>query len=502
MPIIFVCCVPFGGGDRLGKNLAQKLGYRFVSREDVVSRANECGVPVGKLEMAAVKGPAFQERLARLKERYLAVATATICEKAAEGNIVYSGRAGHLLLPGVSHVLRILVIPDQEQRLESAMQRTKLSKEKAEKFLAEVDGDIRNWVHFVHDVDMDDPRRYDFILNLERTSLENAATALCTIADLPDFKPTPSSRKALEDRLLQSRARIALAFDERTSNLDLTVRSSDGVVTITYMPRQAKEALVIPEILAGLAGCRELHCTMASTNILWIQEDFRADSPAFVEIIELARRWGAAIELLRYRPQGAGTIETVAAEAAPLGPCRRSDGGVEDDLQDKIPAAQDAAFHEMLEALVSEGRSGGGQAVTGPKERVVEAINSTIPYSFIVVGELYAQKPPSARIRMTREFTSFLARSIRTSVVSSAELGERLRVRPKQIARSAVALLVVAAIYTVLFLKQEPFLQLLGGEAHKANPWIAPVLIVILAPAVAALYGQVAGFILRLFKFE
>ena len=74
--------------------------------------------------------------------------------------------------------------------------------------------------------------------------------------------------------------------------------------------------------------------------------------------------------------------------------------------------------------------------------------------------------------------------------------------RPKQVALAAAALLLVAIIYAVLFLKQETFLQLLGGEAHKANPWIAPVLILLLAPVVAALYGQVAGFFLKLFKFE
>ncbi len=314
MPIIFICSVPFGGGESLGKSVARKLGCRYVGREEIVSRANECGIPVGKLEVAAVKRPAFQERLARLKERYLAVATAVVCENAAEENIVYYGRAAHLLLPGVSHTLRVRVIPDQEQRLESAMQRTRLSKEKAETFLAEVDGDIRNWVRFMHGVDMEDPKKYDFILNLERTSLESAATALCAIAGLPDFKPTPDSRKALEERLLQSRTRNALALDERTSNLDLAVRSSEGVVTITYMPRQAAEAQLIPEVLADLPGCRQLYCTMASTNILWIQEDFGADSPAFAEVTELARRWDAAVELLGYRPEGAGRIKAVVTE--------------------------------------------------------------------------------------------------------------------------------------------------------------------------------------------
>src|SRR3990172_2697569 len=210
MPIIFVCSDPFGDGEKLARSLAEKLGYAFLSREDVVAKANECGIPVGKLELAMVKKPAVRERLARLKERYLAVATSTICEKSAEGDLVYYGRAGHLLLPGVSHVLRVRLIPEHDQRVETVMQRTKLSREKAEAFLRDIDSDIRAWVHFVHGVEMDDLRRYDLSVNLENMSLENAAAALCGIADLPDFKPTRASRRALEKPLLPARVRLRL----------------------------------------------------------------------------------------------------------------------------------------------------------------------------------------------------------------------------------------------------------------------------------------------------
>ena len=306
MPIVFICSDPFGGGERLAQSLAAKLGYAYLSREDVVARANECGIPVGKLEVAMVKKPAVRERLARLKQRYLAVATDTICEKAAQGDLVYYGRAGHFLLPGVSHVLRVRVIPERTQRLDAVVSRTKLSREKAASFLSEIDEDIRAWVHFVHGADMDDLRRYDFVVNLENMSLENAATALCGIADLPDFRPTPVSRRAMEELLLQARARIRLALDERTAEADLTVRSHDGAVTISYIPQQASLAPVIPEVLQGLPGCREIRCTVASTNILWIQEEFRPEGGALSQISELARRWGAAVELIRYRPEGGG----------------------------------------------------------------------------------------------------------------------------------------------------------------------------------------------------
>ena len=501
MPIIFVCSVPFGGGERLARILAEKLGYAFLSRDDVVAKANECGIPVGKLEVATVKKPAVRERLARLKERYLAVATATICEKAAEGNLVYYGRAGHFLLPGVSHVLRIRVIPERTQRLDTVAQRTKLPRGKAETLLRDIDADIRSWVQFVHGVDMDDLHRYDLVVNLEHLSIENAAMAVCGIADLPDFRPTPASRKAMEERLLQARARIKLALDERSADADLTVRSNDGVVTITYMPRQASLAPVIPEVLHDLPGCRELRCTVASTNILWIQEEFGSGAEAPGQLIELARRWGAAVELLRYRADEPEAACDSRLEPAPNGVRPTAAGGVEDDVPETVSDA-DRAFQDALAVLVHAGRSGGGQSVAGSRDRLVSAINPNIPYSLVVVGDLFLKKGSAVRTRMTRELTNFLADHVKAPVIPIAELAARLRFGPAQIARLAASAALMAALYAWLFSHQEVVLNVLAGPVHGAHPWGAVALVAVLAPLAAGLNAAVTSSVLRLMKLD
>jgi cytidylate kinase len=500
MPIIFVCSDPFGDGEKLARSLADKLGYAFLSREDVVAKANECGIPVGKLELAMVKKPAVRERLARLKERYLAVATSTICEKAAQGDLVYHGRAGHLLLPGVSHVLRVRVIPEHGQRIENVMRRTKLSREKAETFLRDIDSDVRAWVHFVHGAEMDDLRRYDLVVNLENVSAANAATALCGISDLPDFKPTPASRKAMEDRLLQARARIRLALDERTADADLTVRSSEGAVTVTYMPRQAELARVIPEVLRGLPGCSAMRCTVATTNILWIQEEFRADSPTMGEISELARRWGAAVELLRYAPAEQES-SAGASHAGPTSPSRSAAGGIEDDVVEHVSPG-DRSFHESVDALVREGRSGGAQTVAGSSEKLLAAISPDINYSLIAVGDVQLHKPAAVRMRAARELTSLLARKVKAPVISTSELGEKLHFGWSQIAKLAMGAAATLLIYMVVFGYQAPLLDMLGGPAHDHRPWIAPLIVAAVAPLVAWSYGIVASSLLKLIRLE
>lgn len=446
MPIIFICGVPFGGGERLAANLARRLGYSYLSREDVVAKANECGIPVGKLEVAMIKRRAVQERMAKLRDRYLAVATAAICEKAALGGLVYYGRAGHYLLPGVSHVLRIRLLPEHAGRVETVEERIRIPREKAEAFLKNVDDDIRSWVRFVHGADMDDPARYDFVVNLENISMDNVATALCAIAELPDFRPTPASLRAMEDRLLQAEARIRLALDAQTGEGDFTVRASSGIVTVTYVPRQARLAARIPALLQDLPGCRAIRCTMASANILWVQEEFDSGSETFRQVSEIARRWGAAVELLRFRCEREEADRDTPQPAALASPAvKPSVGSAEDDLPEGRSPLSDKPFRDALDALVRAGRSGGGQTIRGTRRDLLSAIPPTIRYSLVAVGSLFLQRPARDRARLTRELSDLLAGRLKAPIVSTQELGEPLRLGPKRWFQFGSSLAVIIA---------------------------------------------------------
>ncbi len=341
MALIIISSTSAALRKEVSESLAQKLGYACLSREELVDQATAAGIPVGKLEMSVIKSPAQTERLARLKERYLAYITSGLCERAGEGNLVYHGRGGHLLLPNVSHIFRVHLVPNQEQEIHGKMLQLRLDHPKAEKYIEQVNQDIEKWVHLIHGQDLHDPKQYDLILNLEHMSLANASTALCSLAELPDFRPTPASLKAMENYCLASRARMKLSLDDRTAESDFTVSANEGVVTVTYMPRQSQAGRFIPEVLADLEGTREILATMAETNILWIQEKYDPGSEAFIQINQIAQRWGAAVELLRFIPSEEVGME--AAEEGDAGPKAVIDpkeytGGIEDDEPEKPPA--------------------------------------------------------------------------------------------------------------------------------------------------------------------
>jgi cytidylate kinase len=238
MPLIFISSESKTSRKQLAEDLSKKLGCPCLCREDLIYEATQAGIPVGKLEMAMVKSPAMNERVARQKERYLAFITSNLCERAMKQDFVYHGRAGHMLLQGISHIIKVRLVVDRETRIAEAMENLKLSREKADEYVKNIDEDIERWVRYFYNVERDEPSQYDVVVNLENMSMPNTSAMLCYLADLPDFKPTPASQRALESRSLEVRARKKLALDPQTANADLKVRADEGVVTVTYMPRQ------------------------------------------------------------------------------------------------------------------------------------------------------------------------------------------------------------------------------------------------------------------------
>ena len=238
------------------------------------------------------------------KEHYQAFATAYICERALKSDLVYHGRTGHLLLPGVSHVLRVRMIENIETSIEATMTRMNIPWDKARKFVESVDDDVRRWVRTFYDVDWDHNSNYDLTINLDQMSVSNAAATLCSVAGLPDFQTTPASKNAIENLYLAAKVRVALARDKKTHSSSFRVAAMDGEVLVTYLPSDADSADAIAEVAGQVPGVRKLSSTMAETSILWIQETYDPTKESYQHIVELARRWNAAVETVSIRALG------------------------------------------------------------------------------------------------------------------------------------------------------------------------------------------------------
>jgi len=512
-----IICISTGSGSKgqeLAQNLAKKLDFDCLDRQDLMEEATRKGIPIGKIEMAMIKPHTFIDRMALEKEHYKAFATTMICERALQKNLVYHGRTGHLLLPGIDNVLRVRVVANLDNRIDAVMERLGLTREKARDYIVQVEEDRRRWARSFYNVRWDESLLYDVILNTDHLYVENAATALCSIAELPEFKFTPAASKIFENILLSSRCRVALFDDERTFSLQTTVRADNGVVSVTYLPRQEKLSKYIPGILQGVPDVKEILCTMAQTSIMWVQEKFDPDTEVLDDIIEIARKWEAAVELVQMSPgEGAAGVfpgfgdmthrevaaagEAIPKESAPG--AEDYTGGIEDDV-DESTSHQDEDLKKTYDKLISTGHAGGCHVLKGSTRALLHSVFQGVQYSLVVVGNIFLSKGHAAQTRLTNELVGSLADQLKVPVVLAGELKRQYLFGTKQLIQLIVYLSAVIVIYYLAFTNQIYVLQVLRLEGGWR--FLSVGLLLLFVPLISLLWGTAARLLLKLVRFE
>jgi len=502
-----IICISGGGSNRtraLAGLLAHKLGYTSLNREELIEEAIKEGIQVGKLETATIKPQIFTERLALEREYYRAFMTAFLGGQTTGNGTVYNGRSGHLLFSGIDHVLKVRVVEEETAKVKEVMQQLGIDSKKARRYLKDVEADRNRWARSMYGVSLEDAAHYDVMLNLGHMSIENAAAALAAIAQLPDFQVTPASKRSLGDLVLGANARVLLARDERTFRANVKVRADRGIVTVTYLPQDAGIAKIIPEVIAPLAGVRELSVTMATTNILWIEEAFEVASETYHQVVEIASKWNAAIELLQFVPQDIEGQEELISANEPALLSQRPDfvreciGGIEEEGE---VLCEDRGFQTTQEALARLGCFGGGRRIVGGAAQVVKSIDRTVPYSLIVIGNLFLAKGHSAQMRMTRQMHSYLSDQINAPVVNAEDLKSQYLFGRHDLLKMFGCLGLFSFILFLIFTYQEPVLKFLSGVEFKAKV-LAAVSVFLFVPAMAYLYGNVARSLMKLIRME
>lgn len=259
MSVITISRGSFSGGKMLAECLAQSLGYRCVDREVIVERAAAHGVSQEELRAALEKPPTFLERLQHKKYLYLVLIQAALIEEVRTGKAVYHGNAGHLLLKGGPHILRVRIIAPLEFRLRMAQQRLKLSRAEALDHIARMDQDRRKWTQYLYGVDWGDASNYDVVVNLEFMDIADACQTVSTLARQRCFEFTPCCQAAMDDLALASRVRAELALDGATSHIEVEVIAKDGSVRIRGAVSSMHDVDTVRRIAEGVAGVERLN---------------------------------------------------------------------------------------------------------------------------------------------------------------------------------------------------------------------------------------------------
>jgi cytidylate kinase len=234
MSIITISRGTASGGQALAERVAAKLGWPCLSNEVIIEAAKRYNVPEPELVKAFEKAPTFWEKLTASRRMYLSFVQASMCEYAEQGNLVYHGHAGHALLPGIRHVLKVRLVAPLDYRIRAVMARNpRLDRKGATRYIHQVDEERTSRMRYLFDVDWRDPYQYDLVLSLDKLTVDTACDLVIQTVQWEQFQPTEASRRALQNMALSSRIRATLDAHPQFSLYDIGVAVENNAVTLS-----------------------------------------------------------------------------------------------------------------------------------------------------------------------------------------------------------------------------------------------------------------------------
>jgi len=264
MAIITISRGTYSGGKSLAESVRAHLGYRITSREDLLrDAAASFEASEEELEDALLHRPGFLERRRLGRLHYIHCLEAALAKLAQADNIVYHGQAGQLLLSGVPHHLRVLVVADMEYRIAAARERDRVTRRRAIKLIEEADEARDEWVRRIYGVDRDDLTTYDFVVNLQHIPIPDACEMIAELV-ARDFRTTPESQQVIDNLVLASEVRARIGLDEDIVDDKLTVNVADGRVTVSGRVRTRREAKRVEQVVRRVPGVVDVECFAGS----------------------------------------------------------------------------------------------------------------------------------------------------------------------------------------------------------------------------------------------
>src|ERR1044071_498459 len=256
MAIITVSHAAFTCGSEIAEKAASQLNYRCINREVLLEASQRYGIPEAKFtEVLEAQGHWWERWLESLR-LYRITLQAAMCEMAQGGNLVYHGRAGQELFPGIRDVLRVLIIASMDYRIEQVKERRGMDREGARQFLKDLDRVRGRRLRALFNIDWQDPLGYDLVINTSRIAPDMAVFLIADAARRPEYRPTAESEKAFRDLTVTSRVQAALVTSPKTRNIILNIRNDEGRVNISGIladPDLEKEIVRIAKSVQGVS---------------------------------------------------------------------------------------------------------------------------------------------------------------------------------------------------------------------------------------------------------
>lgn len=238
--------------------LANTMNLSVLRKEVVEHVAGKMHVPRSLINRLREGKAGFIERVTTDKERVALFSAEEVFELANQGNVVIRGWGATCLLRPVPHILCVRIIRSFPKRVDWLMNYLETDdRELAESEIRRSDSAHASRMHEQFGVTWGDPLLYDVVLNTDRVSVSACVEQIRLLCNRPEFKLTEESHQLLADMTMTARVRAALKVHETTQDVNITIESSNGRLTLSGIvlnPNEKSEVERVVSLVAGVTG--------------------------------------------------------------------------------------------------------------------------------------------------------------------------------------------------------------------------------------------------------
>jgi hypothetical protein len=169
-------------------------------------------------------------------------------------------------LPGIGHVLKVLLTAPIEFRIKQVRSRHGLTEADARQYIEEIDNARSRRLIAMFGADWRDANRFDLILNMSRISREGAKHLIVEAARLQEYQLTPASNQAFNDFALASRVHATLFAAPNVRGLALEVRAEGSHIDVKGRVAHGLENTVV-RLVKNVPGVHQVTSDLYSAPL-------------------------------------------------------------------------------------------------------------------------------------------------------------------------------------------------------------------------------------------
>ena len=230
MSVLTITSGLYSNSKKIINNLLEQLNSKVITDADIIEKTNQ----IYNVKLATLKKVVESKQIAfndftHEKEKCTALLKNTISEFVSQGSCIFHGNLGHLIPKEVSHVMRVLIISNKDQRIKNGIKNLGLSEKDVIKNMEISDKYAFLWTNFLFGKKAWNNSLYDIIIPTDKLDSEESVDLI-----LKHLKELLSNKEEMiKSEVFDFKLATDVEIILSKIGQGLLVKVSDGRVVVT-----------------------------------------------------------------------------------------------------------------------------------------------------------------------------------------------------------------------------------------------------------------------------